>query len=256
MVDSLPIVILSVGRKVNYIQRVIQSLKDTGYMDQHVMSPPRIVVGNSDSSHLDELIRSGMDIIVDSMGEEEAADLHLTKLSNQQKCGLGHYRWMKVIATLVEKPEFILACEDDVVFARGWQRYISSVLEDVWATLGRNAIVSLYRLHQEGITHDRAKERFMEGRKWYPIQEHFWGTQAIVYPVCILNDLAEFVLENNVHIFRNPIDMLIGEYAWGRNIPLVATTPSLVQHIGEATTGQSTYFHRAGFFMESVELYV
>lgn len=254
--SPLPIVILTVNRKTNYISTTLHSLRETGYFDSDPPVPLRIVVGNPDSSHLKFISILESKIAIHRMDEEEAAKHGLSELSVQQKCAFGHSRWMKQVAQEDNPQGMVLACEDDVVFARGWQKYLSGVLQDVWNKLGHNAIVSLYRLHQEGITREYAKERFVRGERWYTLHEHFWGCQAVVYPVAILNEIAEYLLANNVREYKQPIDILVGEYAWSHHIPVVATTPSLVEHIGTATTGQSHYFHRAGFFMESVESYI
>lgn len=250
---KVPVVILTVPRKRNYVNGTLDSLLSSGYLTSPSLLPVRVVTGSPQSDHIDSIWRKNPQIQICEMPHEVALEAHLDSLSTQQKCCFGHYWWMRLLVESGNLPEYVLACEDDIVFARGWEHYLSEVLRDVKAHDTIPAIITLYRLYLEGHTQDHSREQFERGARWYEISSSFWGTQAVLYPTAILKSLAEFLFENNVQTFMDPVDILIGRFAWSRGIHTIATSPSLVNHVGEETTGQSKYFHRAEYFLESVE---
>jgi hypothetical protein len=51
-----------------------------------------------------------------------------------------------------------------------------------------------------------------------------------------------------VNLFEMPNDLLLAKYLQDRHIPLCAAIPCLFQHIGELSTGLSTFFYQASYF--------
>jgi hypothetical protein len=61
-----------------------------------------------------------------------------------------------------------------------------------------------------------------------------------------------YLLERGVESWTWPYDLLLQGYAISEGIPILATMPSLVQHMGARTTGLSGHFHAAPSFAEEV----
>ena len=71
------------------------------------------------------------------------------------------------------------------------------------------------------------------------------------YPEAIRRHFTEFIRSNGVDCYRVPYDLLLKEYLATEHIPLFATIPSLVEHIGTVSTGLGV-FHKAGQFREVI----
>jgi hypothetical protein len=75
----------------------------------------------------------------------------------------------------------------------------------------------------------------------------FYGTQGVFYPFCVRRPLADY-LSHPENVERKPGDLLISEWAHENNC-LYATQGSLVDHMGEQSTGLGGY-HTAWQFLE------
>ncbi len=254
----VPVLVLTAPRSRDYLGATLDSLRASGYLAPPGVAPVQVVLGSPESGPIARYEMAGSEVRVRSMPPELALEARSGGLDARQRCSLGHCSWMRVACEDCEdceegrRPEYVLACEDDIVFSRGWAGYLEGVLRDVEAQGPAPAIVCLYRPFLPGRTRDRTRDRFERGERWFPFSDHFWGLQAVVYPTRILKDLADYVYENTIVAYRDPVDIVIGRFAWSRGIRTIATAPSLVDHVGQETTVESQ-FHKADYFVESVE---
>jgi len=253
-VTPIPLIILTVPRMKNYLNRTLQSLFLSGFRESGMIGEVIVVTGAPDHSHLSSLDPDiSQDVTISVMPQEIADNAGLRTLSAKQKCAFGHYWWMRQILASPGRPEYVVACEDDVIFAKGWAEHLRSILPNIRPAGREPPIVTLYRPYIKDHTCDRSEERFRNGERWYEFSDHFWGTQAVVYPLEHLDPISRHLYDFSIKTFTSPVDDAIGAYAWSHGIPTIATTPCLVNHIGEDTTGQSHCFHVADYFLESVQ---
>jgi hypothetical protein len=245
--------VVTVPRLEGYIHQTIRSFEETGYFDCPEVHPLRLVVGALDASHLAPYRDRPDHFVIDELNHEDASRIGFQLLGVKPRCAFGHYRAMKGLLALEESWEAALICEDDIRFAKGWRKYLDRIVEEVKERFGNRWMVTMYRLDhclQTGVS-----TQYRQGHKWLrlPAEEQFWGAQAILYSREALAVFPDCLLKNCIRKFVQPNDITIGQFAALHGIPIIATAPSLVQHIGGKTTGQSEWFHQAECFMESVE---
>lgn len=244
--------VVTVPRSDGYIHRTIRSFEETGYFGCSEDLPLRLVVGGLDASHLVPYRDRPDRFVIDELSQEEASRMGFQFLGVKPKCAFGHYRAMLNVLALESSWEAALICEDDIRFAQGWRIYLHKIAQEVNRQYDGRWMVTLYRLQhsrQMGIS-----SQYRRGLKWLrlPEEEPFWGTQAILYSREALAVFPECLLENCIRKFVEPIDITLGRFAAKHDVAVIATAPSLVQHVGEKTTGQSEWFHQAECFLESV----
>lgn len=83
----------------------------------------------------------------------------------------------------------------------------------------------------------------------YP-SDKFFGTQAMYYSEEYRVKFAEWVL-SRLHIEHEPYDFAVESFCEEFGVPLYGLTYSLVQHMGDVTTGLG-YHHRAVNFIDYV----
>jgi glycosyltransferase involved in cell wall biosynthesis len=225
-IARIPIVIMTAPRAEPYLDRTLASL-----------APRRLItlmVGGPDAGYLrhyggDPLIR----IVVPSPGDYArvaGTAVHRHSAWNYWRClGVG------------EGERRLLIFEDDVRFARGWEATLA-------ATIGRverhhaDYVLSLYYPYP-------GEDDEGAGFVGYP-KPKFYGTQGILFAGRALAGYRDYLRARGVEEWTIPYDWLLRDYTIERDIPLLAAMPSLVQHIGAVTTGQSDRFHTAPCFAD------
>jgi hypothetical protein len=250
--ERLAVAMVTVPRPEDYFQRTKKSLEDTGFFLCERDLPLRLIAGWPDTSHIDDLKGDPKRFLIDPLGQAEAKEFHFDTLGVKPKCAFGHFRAMRnLLADTAWSIGLIL--EDDIQFSKGWRAYLDYLVPEIRKVHGERWMLSLYRMgdcHQKG-----ALAEFQKGKSWFEPDKTipFWGTQAIVYTREALEVLPESLLERCMKTFIEPVDITLGEYAKEHGIAVLVSLPSLVQHIGIKTTGQSEWFHRAECFQDSVE---
>jgi hypothetical protein len=250
---ALAVALVTVPRPEGYIKQTISSLEDSGFFLFHRDLPLRLVAGGLDTSHIERLKAKPTKFMLDPLEDAEAAKLGFHSLDRKQRCAFGHLRAMRHLLSAGPGWDTALIIEDDVRFAKGWRRYLDRVVSAIRRIYGERWMLTLYRIdhaHQKGTLAEHQK-----GRTYYEPDESapFWGTQAIVYPRETLKLMPESLIEGCIKRFVQPVDITLGDFAKRNGIPILVSVPSLVQHIGDNTTGQSSWFHQAECFLESVE---
>ena len=181
------------------------------------------------------------------MGPSFADRIGFPCMGKKNKCGLGHYLAMAGLLDEYSRRPFdaALVIEDDVVFSRGWFEYAIGAIKEA-AEAGDAWIACLYRFV------DDTADAWRAGRRLEMIRNRFYGTQANIYSARALAGLPGHVLRNVVLDLVDPIDGAVERYARERGIPTYAVVPSVVEHIGERSTGQTEGTHRAAIFFPEV----
>lgn len=109
--------------------------------------------------------------------------------------------------------------------------------------LGSKFVLTIYDLHNW-----QPKENRLYAE--YP-REKFTGTQGVYYPAKVRQDFAKYLKVKGVIANKNHYDFLLRDYLLQEDIPLFATSPSLIQHMGRNTTGLGVW-HQAPGFSEDV----
>lgn len=225
---KIPIVIMTVSRSGDYIDRTLSSLSPG--------RPMTLMVGSPETGYL-ERHRSNPHLKVVAPSPEEFAFLrnegvHRRAAWNYWRC-LGEG----------DGEDRLLIFEDDVVFAAGWEARIARTVERIEQD-GPDYVLSLYYPYPP-----------RESANSYSIdycKTDFYGTQGVLFAGRTRHDFRRHLFERGVERFTMPYDLLLQSYTIDHDVPLLATMPSLVQHIGAVTTGLSGHWHMTDCFVEEV----
>jgi GR25 family glycosyltransferase involved in LPS biosynthesis len=244
--------LLTVKREVPFLGETLESLRRTRFFERKDRLPLRMIAGAPGTQHFQDCPRFEGAISFHGLEEAEAKFMGYGTLGPRRRCAFGHYRAMHQLSLLDTAWDAALIFEDDLAFADGWLEYLDSVLEEVRHVYGDRWIVTLYRVKHPDQT--PVSKAVRAGRQWLliPRKEEFWGTQAIAYSRKVLPRIQQNLWDHAIRRFDYPVDIAIGYAADSEGIPILATAPSLVQHMGYRSTGQSKWFHRAECFYESV----
>jgi hypothetical protein len=136
----------------------------------------------------------------------------------------------------------LLLCEDDVVFAQGWQAFLSRAIQEIEET-DRDYLLTLY---------SPGPVSTLPGRLTTAINPNqFFGHQGILYGGKSTAKFCTYLFAHGVDHWERPQDLNLAQFALEMEIPMYATVPSLIQHIGRKTTGQGS-FHQAPSFVPDV----
>lgn len=135
--------------------------------------------------------------------------------------------------------------EDDIFFTSNFEYYFNHILNDIEnykSQVSEKFVVALYSCYRW--TDDYTdRPRLVQ----YPV-ESFYGTQAMLYDEYTAENFAEY-LGNNIGV--EAYDLALKTYISNiePDTKLLASTRSLVQHIGQSTSGLG-FFHQAGNYIE------
>ena len=244
--------LITCDRPGSYAEITLRSLADSGFFRTSDLVPLHVFVDGPIPTNLQHLAkRPG--IIFHALKPDERAALGLPdELDAVRKCAYAHYRAIEFMSHLARSHalDAILLLEDDVVFAEGWFDYLRNAIEDISSNHLNIShprtqwILSLYRFHRDVEVFHQA------GLHWSLVpNQQFWGTQAIVYGREVLSTLPNWVFQKTLIERLYPIDESLCAYSQWTGVPTYTTVPSLVQHIGRRTTGQSRWFHQSACFV-------
>lgn len=239
-------IMVTVPRPENYIAKAVSSLMETAKEFYTPDKPLRLSSGCVSRDYLNEY-QAFPNISISRLSEEEAIKWNYAELNLGSKCALGHYKAMRIALELQNSLDLVLICEDDIKFSKAWRYYLDNILTEIKRKYSSEWVLTLYRF-LPGM-----KPHYDENKKWFETSKgHFYGTQAIVYPKCVLEKISQYLYQNCVNARNHAIDDGIGVICEKKSIPLLVTVPSIVQHIGEKTTGLSGYFHQAEYFVDDL----
>lgn len=132
------------------------------------------------------------------------------------------------------KDEPLVLAEDDIVFRDGWVDTLDVAVEACEAQDDRFILsgYACYWLTEKPVA------------KMSPFHEAFYGAQLLYLPASIREDLADYMLAHKDQAFG---DILIQRWAQDSMVPIFATVPSIVQHMGHVS-GANTPAHQSRMF--------
>jgi hypothetical protein len=163
-------------------------------------------------------------------------------MANKPNGWLACYNYLRALST---SDNNLLVCEDDVVFADGWQTAMSALIDEIENT-DRNGQY-FFTLYSPTMVTTRTKRN--HSRFPYHL---YAGAQAMYLPRRIvqpIRDVFRNALAMSIYESEIKPDILINIVATERSIPIFTPKHSLVQHIGTSSTMTSTY-HRSPTFVK------
>jgi hypothetical protein len=244
---KISVQIATVFREKGYVHQTVDSLRSSGFFDDPENLPLHLVVGLPQSSYLDQYRNSPKEFHIDEMTEAEAARLKMADLTGMQKAALTHSRCLEE-ARMNGGASLVLVIEDDVRFAKGWMERLQKALDSVICEFGMTWVMCLYT----PLT-DEPTQAYQRGKAWYRKNyEWFFGTQGTLYPRDIGQSFAAEIRRKCVDPYVAPYDITLAQFMKAEKIPIVATAPCLVQHIGDVSHGVCNHFHQSKSFMEVI----
>lgn len=225
--EELGLRFVTISRPGHYIHETLASLG----ISSHVT----LVVGSTDIEYLDRY-REHSQIAIDVPTEDESAAWELRPVHHRAS-----WNFWRALQGTHERSRLLL-CEDDILFARGWQSYLRKVIERIEQS-ETDYILTLYS--------PGPLPPSSEGRYVAIDPDLFFGHQGILYAGRVAQEFREYLFRHGVDCWERPQDLNLAHFAREAGIPMYATSPSLIQHIGRETTGQG-WFHEAPSFMPDV----
>lgn len=229
MPSLIPIVIMTVARTEPYLDRTLASLA--------TRRPVTLMVGSPEVGYLERYRNDPLfQIVAPDPGE-------YARVEGSGVWWRAAWNYWRCLGANPGAPR-LLVFEDDVKFTVGWEVLLAVTIE--WIEREHaDYVLSLYYPYQKMNVADDAVYIAYE-------KEKFFGTQGVLFAGRALNGYREYLYERGVETWTQPYDWLLRDYAIAGDVPLLATMPSLVQHAGAVTTGQSDHFHTAGWFEEDI----
>lgn len=232
--DKINLVISTVCREENYLEATMKSLAEdhpAGF-DQ----PVSLVVGSPVTAYLDHhRLRAGVTVI--EMGPNAWA-----WIKNSNVFHRASWNYYRCLTRCDEGTRGTLIVEDDVQFARGWRVRLDCTLMALEEQYGADFVLAVYAPW----TFPLHGQLYAE----YP-RARFFGTQAVYYTAKTRDGFAKYLKAHGLAANENGYDYLLRDYLLKADLLLLATTPSLVQHIGKKTTGLGAW-HFSPNFVEDV----
>lgn len=234
MLDGVDLVISTVCREENYLEATLESLA----LDQPigVDHPVSLVVGSPVTTHLDHH-RSRPEVKVIEMGPNTWAWIRNSNVFHRAS-----WNYYRCLTQCAEGTRGTLIFEDDVRFAHGWQPRLGCTLVALEERYGANFVLALYAPFDIA-SHGRLYAKYPRAK--------FFGTQGIYYTAKTRSGFAKYLKAHGLAANEDGYDHLLRDYLLKADVPLLATTPSLVQHVGIKTTGLGVW-HEAPGFVEDV----
>jgi len=133
-----------------------------------------------------------------------------------------------------------LIIEDDVHLSRNFDQHLEKIKSDIPTLRYAVALYSCYNWNYVSNNSTIAE---------YPI-DNFYGTQAMLYDLETARGFGEYLVQN---IGKEPYDLALKTYIKEINpdVVLYASKASLVQHIGDISTGLGGQ-HKTGNFIDQI----
>lgn len=233
--DKINLVISTVWREESYLNATLDSLSVEYPI--HAEQPVTLVVGSPQTTHLTHhSLRPGISVV--EMGTH--AWLWIKNNGIRHRATWNYHR---CLTQCIPGERGSLVLEDDVKFARGWRLRLDLTLAALESRFRSRFVLAIYDPYKRDSTESSLYAQ-------YPYQD-FTGTQGVYYPAAIRQGFAKYLRKNGVIANKTHYDFLLKDYLAEEDIPLFATTPSLLQHMGRNTTGLGVW-HQAPGFVEDV----
>lgn len=235
--DSINLVISTVCRE-DYLSATLDSL--LAEYPRSTQQPICLVVGSPVITHLN-CYQSQMGISIIEMGPTT-----WSWIKDRYTHHRATWNYYRCLTQPIAEVRGTLVLEDDVRFARGWCARLDATLAALEDRHGSNFVLAMYAAWFSASKAKRPGQLYVE----YP-REDFCGTQGIYYPAQVRQGFAKYLKLHGVVANEDHYDVILREYLIQADIPLFATTPCLIQHMGRASVIE-TFWHESADFMEDV----
>ncbi len=238
MLNDINVVISTVWRENDYLAETLNSLSSEQPIS--INNPVCLVAGSPVTTHLDRH-RSQPGISVIDMGPST-----WSWIKDYQVLKRAAWNCYRCLTLPVAGTRGTLALEDDIHFAKGWRTRFNAALAELERRCGTDFVLAIYSpwlLATE--EHNRGK-LFAE---YSP--ERYFGMQGIYYTSKTRQGFAKYLKMHGLVTFEKLHDLLLGDYLIQAGLPLFATSPSLVQHIGGKSSLDNPW-HDSHIFVEDV----
>lgn len=233
--------ILTTPRKEPYLERTISSLQKSGFFNERECLPLNLVAGSPEPEHLDRYRRDKR-FIVHDMTKDEADNLLFHVAGIALRATWGHRRCLHSWRTN-EGAEAVCIMEDDVSVTSNFAKKVYETAIEVRKRFGIKWVLSLYTPHSRS-----PMEAMRAGKKWVFVgSDGYYGAQGIVYPNRVRDEYIAYLADHTINL---PHDLAMPEVMKKLGIPILASAPCLVQHMGSITQGVSGPYHRSESFLE------
>ena len=226
---DIDIAITTIARENNYLDTTLQSLGTKNNI--------KLVVGSPDATYLDFYRGLPPYMVLDCTSED------WLQIMGESVWHRASWNYWRCLNGDLRYDNGILIFEDDIKAAAGWREHLDKTITAIEEHHEQNYVLALYSPYK--------REAYKQGLLYesYPTRL-FYGTQGMYYPEKTRVEFTRFLHAFGVSTYRIPYDMLLREYLMNTGTCLLATSPSLIQHIGAVTTGLGGRFHRAPSFIE------
>ena len=237
MKENIKLVISTTDREPAYIHRTLASLFLSG-PEAHGFTPVHLMVGSPDERYLGDYAHSDA-VHVHPLGKEEWRTIR--DWGPHRRCCHNYHRCLTLP---LEGSRGLVVCEDDLIFQNGFYSRLLATVDEIEAKAG---VAVDYALAAYAAYDFRNNRDEPNGELFCPYGvAGFYGSQCVYYPRNVIPKLAELVLAEGVKRYSEPLDMLV-KAAYREFRGFFACRTSLVQHIGERTTGLGGFHQNPTF---------
>jgi len=222
--------IVTVARPGEYVHTLLTALRSD--------MPLRLVVGSPDYHYLERYRNNDCIKIIEVPTREWR---RFRNLPIRQRASWNYWRGL-IHGISAASGAGLVLLEDDVIPARDWECRLRATIDQIERDHSGQYVLALYTPSQVPL---RLEEETCYAE--YPAS-FFFGSQGMYYPEPVRRDYAAYLKKYGVDTFVAPYDVLLGEYLQATGLRLFAAVPSLVQHIGEISTGLASFHHTSSMF--------
>lgn len=233
--------ILTTPRKEPYLQRTLASLDKAGFFQEPENLPLHLVAGSPEPEHLNPY-RHDSRFLIHDMTKDEAGRLIFEVAGVALRATWGHRRCLYPWRTN-EGAEMVLVMEDDIQVTSQFAAKLRKVASDIRKTFGSRWVMTCYTPQSS-----QPLEAMKSGKNWiFCGYDGYYGAQAVLYPIRARDEYMMHLVD---HVLNLPHDLALPVVLKTHGIPLLASAPCLVQHMGNVTQGVSDSYHRSQSFLE------
>jgi len=224
------IVISTTHRSPSFLAQTLASLFMAGSASTRVESV-HLMVGSLEERYLDTYAHHGA-LRAHLMGKAE-----WSRIKGHTVHRRASYNYARCLALPVGASRGLLVCEDDIVFQDGFFDAALATIEELEEQRGPAPfILALYACYDL-----RNQPSPPGGERYARYEAHaFYGTQCVYFAAPLLPELADLVMREGFEMGTEPYDMVLKRYCLGNDL-LFASRSSLVQHIGNTSTGLGNF---------------
>lgn len=238
MTRAMEFAVITVPRNPFYLVDTVRSLKETGFFKDTNNLPLRLVCSGKFKESDENLnpFRNNTSFQIEHTNVDLLSIAKPTSAWNgalaRDVC-VNHRRGILGLAK--SRSTHLCIFEDDIKLSMGWLPRLHETISDIEKSHGNRWILTLFARDT-----DEPLKKMDQGFKWYPYEKRpYWGTLGTVYPREIAISMEPSIWSDCIMDYKYPIDELVGHYADKNKIPFLASAPSLVQHIGDISSGIS-----------------